>query len=787
MIDQIFDTIARTVNHRPKLVMGLIAVVFVIALFGMTMIVMETGNDTYLDRNSVEGIANHQYTNTFAADSLILIVETSDPTSPDVLNYMDRLESNIRQQQHIANAASVVDTLKQMNGGVLPQSKGETDALIQQIPDASRKILVPSNVLTLMQVKLDEGISDDTKTAVLNNVQSLVDASDPPTGVKVSVSGSPAFSAQMKTEMSSQMGVLIGAAMILMVLVMGLLFSYVSHRFLPVVFVGLGLSSALGMMGLAGIKLNMAVMGAFPVMIGLGIDYAIQFHARLDEESRKGSLDDAVYMTITRTGPAVMYAMLATSLGFAAMFISTVPMVRSFGLVAMIGIMCCYVVSLVGIPAIAHIIHYTPKQKAPEVCYATGTDACNTLPPKKSGWSYGQFLTSTSVKIAKNPVPVLIVAALIAVIGFQLDPLIPIEANENNFVPSDMPAKIQMDKVTRVLGATSTADFYVQGARVTDLDTIRWLNDFQNYELSKHSELTLATSIATYVLAYNGGKMPETQGQLDAVLATIPSAVKDQYVSGSLRGVVKFGTIDMEIPTERDLKDQMEKDIAFFQTPPGITIQPVGSFDIFTTLIGGLSESKEAMTYLGFAFIFVFLALVYRHIHAVSPLIPIVMIVGWNAVAMYILGISYSPLTATLGSMTIGVAAEYTILVMERYSEEEERLHDPIAAIQESVNRIGTAITVSGLATFFGFSALCLSSFPIMSNFGTTTLIAVGFSLVGAIFVMPAVLSLIGQFTEWLDKRKGTTCAAPAELHQPGIPGSPHEYVAEGNSYENNN
>ena len=37
-------------------------------------------------------------------------------------------------------------------------------------------------------------------------------------------------------------------------------------------------------------------------MIGLGIDYAIQFHARLDEESRKGSLDDAVFTTITRTG-----------------------------------------------------------------------------------------------------------------------------------------------------------------------------------------------------------------------------------------------------------------------------------------------------------------------------------------------------------------------------------------------------------------------------------------------------------------------------------------------------
>ncbi len=242
MIDQIFSTIARFVNHRPKLVVGIIGVIFVIALVGMTMITMQTGNDTYLDKNSPEGIANNQYTNTFAADSLILIVETNDPLNPQVLNYLDRLEGDIRQQQNIASASSIVDILKSENNGVLPQSKGQIDTLVQQIPEATRQVAVPSNVLTLVQIPLVAGLSDDTKTATLNNIQSLVDSSQPPAGVKVTVSGSPAFTAQMKAAMGSQMGILIGAAMILMVIVMGLLFSYVSYRFLPVVFVGLGLS-----------------------------------------------------------------------------------------------------------------------------------------------------------------------------------------------------------------------------------------------------------------------------------------------------------------------------------------------------------------------------------------------------------------------------------------------------------------------------------------------------------------------------------------------------------------
>lgn len=104
--------------------------------------------------------------------------------------------------------------------------------------------------------------------------------------------------------------------------------------------------------------------------------------------------------------------------------------------------------------------------------------------------------------------------------------------------------------------------------------------------------------------------------------------------------------------------------------------------------------------------------------------------------------------------MTTCVASEYRILVMGCYSEEEERLHDPIAEIQGSVHNIGTAFTISGLATFFGFSALCHATFPIISNFGTSPLIAVGFSLIGEIFIVSAMLSQVDSLTERIEKIK---------------------------------
>jgi predicted RND superfamily exporter protein len=85
---------------------------------------------------------------------------------------------------------------------------------------------------------------------------------------------------------------------------------------------------------------------------------------------------------------------------------------------------------------------------------------------------------------------------------------------------------------------------------------------------------------------------------------------------------------------------------------------------------------------------------------------------------------------------------------MERYYEEREKGMALIPAIQFSIQQIGTAITVSGMTTVFGFAALMTSSFGIISNFGTVTVISVFFALAGAIIVMPAILVLLGRTEE---------------------------------------
>ncbi len=723
----IFSGIAGLIVNRPGLVSKIMLVLMVASLFGMTMVTMQTGTGTYMDENSPKGILIDHYTETFSTETVILLFESGDSTSPVLLQYIDSIEEPIENLQYVSSISTLADIVKSLNDGVIPASSGEMEAVLAKVPENILKGYAPSGMLTMGTIGLESGLTDEQKSGALSNLQKFIDSTSPPPGVTIQLTGNAAFQEEMKKEMGSSMGILIMAALALMVIVMGLLFGYVNHRFLPVVIVASGLIFTFGFIGLAGIQISMAVISAFPVMIGLGIDYAIQFHSRLEEESRDHPLSEAIHTTITKTGPAVMYAMLATCMGFVAMFISPVPMMQGFGLVSIIGVSTCYLTSLIGIPLIAILINYKAKGHG----------------VSKQSVIIDAGLSRIAFNIAKRPVPVLLVVLFVAFIGIQFDSRIPVNTDENSFVPPDMPSKVTLDKVTRTIGSTSSVPIVIRGSDVLSLDSVKWMKDFTDLEVRTRSKVTRGTSIADYVITYNNNRMPETQSELDEVLSQIPEEIRKKYVNGNTEAVIQFNTVKLTTTTQSDLKKDIEGDLLLYPAPVGIRTDITGSFAVFTDLVNDIVESKEIITYTGFILVVLFLGIVYRNINALTPIVPIAAVVGWNGVVMYGLGIDYNIMTACLGSMTIGVACQYTILMMERYIEEREITDNVIEAIKNSTRKIGSAIMVSGFATFFGFSALILSDFPIISTFGLTTIIAVLFSLIGAIAVMPAILSFV--------------------------------------------
>ena len=83
----------------------------------------------------------------------------------------------------------------------------------------------------------------------------------------------------------------------------------------------------------------MASIAVLPILIGLAVDYAIQLQARFDEATSAGLDGEAAARRGSRRGgPTIATACLATIAGFLALLLSPTPMVRSFGLLLVVGV-----------------------------------------------------------------------------------------------------------------------------------------------------------------------------------------------------------------------------------------------------------------------------------------------------------------------------------------------------------------------------------------------------------------------------------------------------------------
>ena len=99
-----------------------------------------------------------------------------------------------------------------------------------------------------------------------------------------------------------------------------------------------GVIWAFGLAGYLGIPLTIVTIAGLPVMLGIGIDYAIQMHARVEEEVVIDRAEHPIQETARNLGPALLVVTFDAIFAFAALRFAKVPMIRDFGLLLAVGI-----------------------------------------------------------------------------------------------------------------------------------------------------------------------------------------------------------------------------------------------------------------------------------------------------------------------------------------------------------------------------------------------------------------------------------------------------------------
>ena len=676
---------------------------------------------------------DHLYVEKFATESIAVLIEAEDVTKPDILRAMDKLSQKIRTAPDVLAVTSiadiVADTEKSESGiRIIPAQERIDEILSYPANLPAVNAMMPDKKHTMLSIELPVSLKESQLSEIYLETSGQVKMAEFPPDVGVTVTGKPALMNSITGEMAKSNGPIIALAGLLMIVALLISFNHVKWSLLPIPVVFLGIIWSFGAMGFLHIPFTMVSMSAFPVLIGIGIDYAIQFHNRIDEEFTKGaSPTKAVIETVSHVSMPVMIALIITAMGFVSLLTSSVPMTRDFGLLCLVGLFLCYLSALfVGITLL-----YIMEKMGLGKRATNGAGAFANVPKDTM---IGGIIEKVSDICIQRWHLVLACALFLSLAGIYADTQVQVNTDFKNYVPQDLPPLIDFRHMSDIFGGTDTVDLIVQADDITDPETLRWMDEFCIYLKSSRDQVYGFESIASLVKQANGGEIPQDQTEIRRLIDSLPSQMRIRQLDGHDTALIKLNVgqalsnLGAE-GTDRLIKE-IDKDIAWHQPPPGVSVRLTGDAVVMTTVITALTQGRTEMTLLGLVLIFVVLLLIYRDlIKALLPVLPMLVVIGWMGGVMYLADMKYTPLTACLGALILGVGSEYAILMMERFYEELAIIGQPMEALKIASRRIGSALIASGLTTVFGFAALMSSPFLITNNFGTVTVLAIIFAL----------------------------------------------------------
>jgi hydrophobe/amphiphile efflux-3 (HAE3) family protein len=576
MVKRITEALARFVLRYSWWLLLAIFLLCGAAIPGATMITPDTGFNALVSSSSKIAQDNTRYEEQFGGEPITVLLEGSldNIFSPANLAVLSQFEQQFSADERYRYIVSPLTVLQAAMGKLTPaqiQLIGEPAldnplfiaAVLYdsqgQVSPAMRS-LVPDNNHALILATPQGNMEDNQALQAANDIEDFFNA-HPVSGVGTKVIAATKLVDAISSSMNNNIKVLLALAVAVMILVLMVLFR-VRWRLLSLFMVGVGAFWTFGLMGYVSIPLTMATMGVLPILIGLGIDYSIQFHNRYQEELLyKKTVNEAMVSSVSHMLPSAGIALLATIIGFITLYISEVPMIRDFGVALSIGIVLSYLVAIF----LLHSIIYRSDKRAPIAkLRKESTEA--------SGRTERILLRVGKLAI-QHTLWIFIIAVLFAVAGGVVDHWLPENTDYEELVPQDITALKDVRELRQIVGSGGDISLLVEADNIASPEVLGWLKDYEDKELALHPELLATSSPAALVSQAAGGVIPPRE-QIEAILAATPPLYLDQLLSVDRTAASASFTIkDISFGEIHDLLKVMQAEA---EPPAGVTISPVG-------------------------------------------------------------------------------------------------------------------------------------------------------------------------------------------------------------------
>ncbi|MCU0667726.1 MAG: MMPL family transporter [Myxococcota bacterium] len=663
-----------------------------------------------------------------AEEPFVVALAADDVFRPDVLRRVATLSAELAalpEIHHVVSLATAPDVIASENGDIelrpildaIPERPEELAALRARTlgNPLYRGTLVADDARTVALFAYPDRLSsrDLLASGVADRVEVAARA-HAGAGVEVFVSGIPFATAKLSDLLLRELRTLLPLTVLVLCVVLAFAFRSVLGVVLPITSVSLALVWTLGVMAWTGRSLNLVTAILPPLVVTVGLAYAMHvvadFGARLAEipRDRAGRMQLAGEV-VGEIGVSVLLAGMTTLAGFLSLALSPIAAIRELALFAVLGVAFAVVSAITVTPALLAVLPGTPVRA-----------------PRGGDW-LGRKAGSLADFAVRRRALIVSVAALAVAFGAWGARRIETATEFVGNLDRSTQMRADYEAINARLGGANLIQIAIDSPleqAFLEPANLRVLTELTQW-LGAQPEIGGAVSLADYVALVNHAmsdgdpaalRVPDTKRAVGQLLLFGASDETERLTDARYQTanvVVRASVGDSRGVAA--LVDCIETRLAALPEPLHATV--TGNVVLFGKSLDDLAGGQWASLGAAFLMIYACLAALFTSL--------------------------------LVGSIALGIAADDTIHTMARFNTEARRLGDERRAIDAALRGVIRPITFTLVGLCLGFSVLGFSELRSQAEFGLLAAATLAVGWVVDMTLTPALCAGVRVVTLW--------------------------------------
>jgi uncharacterized protein len=600
------------------------------------------------------------------------------------------------------------------------------------------------NNTTLMAISFNGDILNSSeRIPVINSILEKAQGFENTHQIKVHYSGLPYIRTIISKKVSEEFALFLGLSLLVASLILLIFFRSLYAVLFPVLIVISGVVWSLGILVLFGYELTLLTGLIPPLIVVIGIPNSILLLNKYHSEfTRTGDKRLALRTVIEKISITTFIANLTTAVGFGVLYFTQSDLLTQFGIVAAIGVMLTWLMSLCLIPIIFSYLPdpQTKQTKHLERPFMTRLlNGLNNLAQTRRPAIYGSTVLLMLISLWG--------ISKIKVNGYVVDDL-----------PKNDPVYEDMGFFEKNFDGVLPLEVSIDTKRkngVMKLATIRKIEKLQEM-IAEYPEFSRPVSLIE-VLKFSSQGFYE--GNPD--FYRVPNELEMNFIlsyagnSGGNGNMLKsfvdsnrqitrvsFQMADVGSNKVNKLLEEIQPRVDSIFNPERYNVDLTGSSVIFVKGTNYLLNNLRESLLLAIALIALIMWILFRGfkmilISIVPNLIPLMITAG----LMGFFGIPLKPSTILIFSIALGIASDQTIYFLTRYRQELGSTNWTISKIvADTLKETGVSMIYVALILFFGFGIFAASTFGGTVSLGILLSITLLLAVMSNLTLLPALL-----------------------------------------------